>query len=290
MSWEYLISRSARAVALRLEGKSLSQIAEAMGTRGGYISRWLRGVPPPSWTKRPRAKDEYREQAVALRLEGKAYSEIARLLPVSKSTLSVWLRDVPLTDAQTEALKLRQLVPSSARGKALMANRVRRDDAIMRAAAAQIGKLSPRELFIAGVVAYWAEGSKSKPWRRARRVQFINSDADMIRLFLRWLEVVGITREQLLLRVNIHETADVHRATSHWSEVVGVPTAAFSRPVIKRHNPRTVRKNVGESYHGCLTVTVRCSTDLHLRIEGWWRGIVRSVVAVPTTLDGSALV
>jgi len=49
----------------------------------------------------------------------------------------------------------------------------------------QIDSLSDRELLIAGAVAYWAEGRKAKPWRTSEVVVFVNSDAAMIRLFLR---------------------------------------------------------------------------------------------------------
>ncbi len=46
---------------------------------------------------------------------------------------------------------------------------------------------------------------------------------------------------------------------------------SFTGPALKRHNPRTVRKNVGADYHGCLIVGVRQSADLYRRIEGWVR-------------------
>ena len=42
--------------------------------------------------------------------------------------------------------------------------------------------------------------------------------------------------------------------------------------MLKRHNPKTVRKNVGEGYHGCLRIDVRRSGDLYRRIEGWAAG------------------
>lgn len=49
----------------------------------------------------------------------------------------------------------------------------------------EIGPLTRRELKIAGAVAYWAEGSKSKPWRTKEVVAFVNSDAFMIRCLWR---------------------------------------------------------------------------------------------------------
>jgi len=38
-----------------------------------------------------------------------------------------------------------------------------------QAAAAEIGELTDREVMIAGAIAYWCEGGKSKPHRRSGR-------------------------------------------------------------------------------------------------------------------------
>jgi hypothetical protein len=45
--------------------------------------------------------------------------------------------------------------------------------------------------------------------------------------------------------------------------------AQFCTPTLKRHNPKTVRKNVGEDYHGCLRIDARRGADLYRKIEGW---------------------
>jgi len=42
-------------------------------------------------------------------------------------------------------------------------------------------------VLLIGAALYWAEGSKDKPYARRERVQFINSDPDVIGFFLRWL-------------------------------------------------------------------------------------------------------
>ncbi len=283
-------TRREQAVELRVAGLSRSQIADAMGlaTGGGVLSKWLRGVPPPEWTARPNAKDDVRERAVSLRREGKSYREIRQALGVSKGSLSLWLRDVPLTDEQQRALSLRGPASATARAEAIRANAARRRSSTRAQARDQIGDVSESELFVAGVVAYWAEGAKNKPWRFGQGVVFVNSDPGLIRLFLRWLAVVGIEAERLQFRLHIHESADVGASLEYWADVVGVPTEVFRSTTLKTHNPKTVRRNVGEAYHGCLVVSVRRSADLNLRIEGWCEGL--DVIAGGTLVRQSGVV
>ena len=64
-------------------------------------------------------------------------------------------------------------------------------------------------------------------------------------------------------------SADVESAQRFWLEVTGASPGQFLTPTLKRHNPKTVRKNVGENYHGCLRIDVHRSADLYRRIEGW---------------------
>jgi hypothetical protein len=263
-------------VQLRLAGLSRSQIAEALGLAAGGgepLGTWLRGVPAPAWTKRPQAKDDLRETAMAMRSEGRSYREIREVVGVSKSTLSLWLRDVPLTEDQQRALDQRAPAATRASAATARANAARRRSAIQARGKGQIAQLSESELFVAGVVAYWAEGSKNKPWRFGQGTVFINSDPGMIRLFLSWLELVGIERERLQFRLTIHESADIPAALLYWSAVVDAPPASFSRTQIKTHKPKTIRRNVGEDYHGCLVVYVRRSADLTLQIAGWCEGL-----------------
>jgi transposase len=79
----------------------------------------------------------------------------------------------------------------------------------------------------------------------------------------------GVEPGRLVCRVYIHEKADVARAQQFWLELTGLKPEQFRRPVLKRHNPKTVRKNTGDDYRGCLVIDVHRSADLYRRIEGW---------------------
>jgi len=112
-------------------------------------------------------------------------------------------------------------------------------------------------------------------------VEFVNSDPRVILFFLHVLDAAGIDRSRLRYRIYIHESADSVAAGRFWIEVTGAKPTQFHRPTLKRHNPKTVRKNVTDGYHGCLCVRVRQSADLYRRIEGWARAAMSGTDGAP---------
>jgi transcriptional regulator with XRE-family HTH domain len=270
-STKELLQLKEQAIALRRAGKSRRQIKEALGSMSNTTLSWaLQGEPPPEWTRRPNAKDEVRAKARELREQGLDYEEIADVLGVSKGSVSLWVRDMPTPPHLTYEESRKRSAEGVRRYWA--AERPVREaarKAAIAAAARDIGDLSGRELLIAGAIAYWCEGAKGKPRQRSDRVVFINSDPGLIRFFLRFLEAAGVERNKLTYRVYIHESADIPAAERFWAEVADANPTQLKRSVVKRHNPKTVRKNVGADYHGCLVVDVPHSAELYQKIEGW---------------------
>ncbi|MEV5381937.1 hypothetical protein [Streptomyces sp. NPDC052721] len=267
-----------RAVALRRAGHSLRQIRDELKVyNNDILNQLVKGEPPPDWTKRPRAKDDLRARARELRLQGWTYDRIEAELGCSRSSVSLWVRDLPRPERldPTEQAKL----AARKRWEHELAVRDEKRRQTKAAATAEIGDISDRDLFIAGIALYWAEGTKDKPHARRERVAFVNSDPGMIRLFLAWLDLLQVERDTVSYRVMIHESADVQGAERYWADLVEADRGSFGKTTLKRHNPKTVRKNTSESYRGCLVITVRQSAELYRRIEGWWYGIVGAATA-----------
>jgi hypothetical protein len=122
---------------------------------------------------------------------------------------------------------------------------------------------------VLGAIAYWCEGTKNKPHRRSDRVVFTNSDPSLIRFFLRFLDATGTPPTDLSFRICIHENADAEAAQRFWLEITGARRDQFLTPTLKRHNPKTVRKNTAVDYHGCLRIDVNRSSGLYRQIDGW---------------------
>lgn len=218
-----------QAIALRREGLSLRQIRDRLHIHNNDIlGRLVRGEPAPEWTKRPRAKDDLRKKARELRSQGMTYDQIQVELGCSKSSISLWVRDLPKPERSRTAVEQARLAGRMRWDHELAVRDTRRQE--MKATArAEVGPMTDRELFLTGVALYWAEGTKDKPYDRRESVVFINSDPDVIRVYLAWLNLLGVTAERLCYRVMIHESADVAAAERYWSGLVGIDTASSGR-------------------------------------------------------------
>ncbi|MET8034087.1 hypothetical protein [Streptomyces sp. NPDC005345] len=265
-----------QALSLRAAGLSRRQIRDRIQVHNNdLLNRLLEGEPPPDRPRHPRAKDDLRARARELRLQGWTYDRIQLELGCSKSSISLWVRDLPTPERRK---RTREEASAIAKRGWEVTMRLRDEERrrTKEAAAAEIGALSDRELFLLGVGLYWAEGSKTKPHLTQERVTFINSDPRMIEVYLAWLRLLGVTPDRLRLHVHIHETGDVEGAERFWTELVGTDATALGTTYLKRHNPKTNRKNLGQDYRGCLVIRVLGSAELYRRIEGWWYGIVLS--------------
>ncbi|MGW1183897.1 hypothetical protein ACWD7Y_12820 [Streptomyces drozdowiczii] len=262
-----------RAVALRREGLSRRQIRDRLHVdNNDILNRLLEGEPPPEWTKRPNAKDDLRARARELRLEGKTYDQIQLELGCSKGSISLWVRDLPKPERSRSMVEQARLA-NRMRWEHELAVRDAQRQRTKAEAKSEIDSMTDRELMLTGVALYWAEGSKDKPYDRRENVMFINSDPNVIQVYRAWLLLLGIGPDRLSYRVMIHESADVGAAERYWADLVGIDVADLQKTTLKKHNPKTVRKNTGEAYRGCLVLRVSQGAELYRRIEGWWSGI-----------------
>jgi hypothetical protein len=211
-----------------------------------------------------------RDGARRLRADGLLLREIAERLGVSVKTASLWTSDMPWPERSRHGGDIEHVrAMSEARWAP---HRRRRDIAAQQRkldAARAVGHVDDRTLLLLGAVAYWCEGTKSKPWRRQGKFTFVNSDPLLMRLLVRWLRLLDVPPERWVVRIQIHETADLAAAEEYWRHVLGLPHLEFANASLKRHKPLTNRKNRGDDYHGCVSIYVRNGAELLQQIEGW---------------------
>jgi hypothetical protein len=129
-------------------------------------------------------KIKEKQNAIALRKAGKTYTDILRVIPVAKSTLAIWLKEAKLSVPEKQKFTEAKRLASLRGGQAKKKQRVEKQNSILSKAKSEIISISERELFIIGVVLYWAEGSKEKEYQPGSQLRFANSDPYMIKLFL----------------------------------------------------------------------------------------------------------
>ena len=211
-----------------------------------------------------RGKTEEQQQARRLRAQAWTLQEIADELGVAKSSVSLWVRDVDFDlDARRSAATGRR---PRGTDHPLRRRKLAEIAACDQWGREQIGELDDRDLLIAGAALYAGEGSKTDG-----AVGFANTNAEMMRLFCRWLRAFfEIDESRLRVRLYLHVGLDLDDATSHWSRITGVPESQFRSPY--RAVPDDTRRHA-KHLHGCATVTYGCSRT-HRQVMGLVRALL----------------
>jgi hypothetical protein len=206
---------------------------------------------------------ERRELGQALRALGMSYREIGEIIPVPKGTLSAWCRDVPLTAEQSARPRYLNTASAARRraGATLRNRNLLRVADIRTAARTEALALRKDPFWVAGVVAYWAEGTKS------REVEFSNSDPKMIMLFVEWsMRFLQLAPSRFTIALHLHAGQVESDLQEFWAQITGVPLSQFRRSFIKPEGSGHRKKVL---YNGTASVRVTKSGNLLHRILGW---------------------
>ncbi len=216
------------------------------------------------------AKFKEREQALHLRKIGTSISDIALKLAVSKSTVSHWCKDVRLTQAAMQAIVSRSATKSTAAlleyTESLREKRQKDISTDKGVGRKQLGRLTERDIYCLGLGLYWGEGYK----RGSQEFGFTNSDPQMVKFYIKWLEVVfGVTRENLTLRVSINEAhkSRVSAVEKFWSQLTKVPLSNFTKVSLIKVSSQKKYSN-SSSHMGTLRVKVRRGTRARRQVLG----------------------
>lgn len=221
------------------------------------------------------SKENLKKKAIQLRKAGNSYSEILREISVARSTLSLWLRSVNLSKRQKQNLTLKKLQAAWRGGEVKKRKRIENSKKVIEQAKMEIGKITDRDAWLAGIMLYWAEGSKQKETNISVAVRFSNSDPMMLCFFIMWLKkYLKVLDNEIVFEMYIHENHKEKKNDfiNYWSKILNYPVSKFDRVYYKKHNLKTKRKNIGDKYHGQLVIIVRKSTNLNRKITGWIEG------------------
>lgn len=217
---------------------------------------------------------DLRIKAREMRSGGESVKVIAKRLGISKSTCSLWVRDIILTVDQLENLKKREIKGAElGRLRGALVQKERRLDKISKEkqnAFKELAKISDRDLFVIGIALYWAEGAKNR-----NKVEFINSDPEMINLIILWLrKYFGIKANELRARVGINEShkARDEKVRKYWSEKTKIPLNQFTLTSFKKVKSTKVYQNF-EDHFGTLGISVLKPARIYYRMMGLVYGL-----------------
>lgn len=216
-----------------------------------------------------------KEKVRELRATGLGLNQISDLSQVPKSTIRLWIKDIKLSSKQKNALNKRVFdALQKGRIKAQKLNsqrRIEKEGILLSKGRTEIGDLSKKELLIAGVALYWAEGFKNK---HEKRLGFCNSDPQMILFYLKWLKnALGISGRNITARVslNIAYKSKEPKIKKYWANVTGIPLSQFTSSFYQ--NSQWKKQYSDDNYHGVLRIHVKESLNHLLKMRGWIEGI-----------------
>lgn len=225
-------------------------------------------------------KIKEKEKAINLRKKGLSYSEILKEVPVAKSTLSRWLRSVGLSKYQKQRLTKKKILGQQKAWKANIRKRIEKTERIKNLAKKEIDALSHKELWLVGIMLYWAEGCKEKSYRTGEQVALMNTDPNILKIFKIWLlDCCKVDPRDLVYDMYIHKSAknNLEKVERYWRKQLNIPSSVSFRIYFKKHNPKTVRKNINENYYGTARIKVNASTDFNRKIAGWMEGVYNNI-------------
>lgn len=209
-----------------------------------------------------------KERVRKFRKEGYTFREIKGELPfLAKGTISEWVRDIVLTPRQQERILQEWL---KGRIKFIRYNKWRHLDSVKRAqkiiseAKREIGKLTKRDLLIAGTALYWAEGhTKSR-----NVIEVANSDPKIVALLMRFFrEILQIEESKFRGGLILHPGLNQQEALEFWSSLTKIPLSQFHKVYTKPPKSST-RKMHNILYKGTLRIYI-CDTKKLWQLKGF---------------------
>ncbi len=234
-----------------------------------FLSDHLRGAWLVYDSTLPLKRWKRKELVQSLRRQGFSYREILQQIPFSlaKSTVSQWCKHIELTSEQLD--RLDQLFQEGSYRNRLLGpkttqrRRAAEVEAIKAKARAEVMELRNNELWLAGVMLYWAEGSKTQD------VGFSNSDPNIIRLAMEWFrDICQVPEQKFRVYLHRHSGQDETAMKIFWSEVARLPLAQFRKSYVKQEGSGHRKKLL---YWGTVLIRIPDRNLFH-KIQGWIEG------------------
>jgi predicted transcriptional regulator len=174
------------------------------------------------------------EQSLAkqLRKQGMSIGAISLELGVAKSSVSLWIRDIKITGSQSAHLKGLPFTSEAVEKRRIsrLSNEKAKRSKVIELAQKEIVGINDRELWLMGVMLYWAEGGKTQ-----RMVRFSNGDPKMIKIMMLFFRKICLVSEDKFRGyIHIHSHLDHRKAGMYWAEIANIPKEKFLKHIVRK--------------------------------------------------------
>ena len=212
-----------------------------------------------------RSKDK--DRAIELRRKGFSYKEIQKQIFASKSVLSAWLGKLELTkDEKTLLVSRTQELKNRGKINTLIANRSRRIEREQRSikeAESLFKEYKKDPVFFAGIMLYWAHGSKE-----GNTFQFGSDDQEKVRFMWIWAQkFLKTKKENLKVRIFMKEDSNTTVAIELWAKILGIKEQSIQKTLYKKSENKPKNKDI---YRGRASIYTNRIHDLRL-MKAWQR-------------------
>lgn len=213
---------------------------------------------------------DIKQKAKNLRNSGKSIKDISVIFNISKSTASYWCRDIKLSENAIK--KISKNTQNKITAGLLRYSENKREDRMNRTknnkedGVRMIGKLSERDILMIGIGLYWGEGYKESNGEMG----FTNSSPDMVKFYIKWLEILKVSKDDLIFRLTINDFFKKEEKTikSFWVKYLNVRDEQFSKTTKIKTNLKKASIKNKDKYKGVLRVKVRRGLILKNNILG----------------------
>lgn len=145
---------------------------------------------------------------IKLRKCGHSLPEIRKITSKGSATISKYIKGVEILPQYYNIWKIKQ-GGSKARAKQewIKAKNI---------AKKLISSLNRKEKLLIAACLYWGEGTKTE-------LNLMNTNPDLIRVFIECLKELGITKDKLRITIRIYEDINKKSAIKYWAKIVGIP-------------------------------------------------------------------
>jgi transcriptional regulator with XRE-family HTH domain len=191
-----------------------------------------------------------KQKAIKLRQKGLSYSQIKERLNIGKGTLSEWLSGMPLSEKRIK--ELRDFSPQRIERyrNTMKKKKDTRLKEVYKKVSSDIGVFSKREIFLLGLFLYWGEGTKTANYS----TQLTNTNPAMLKFFIKWLELLGVKKKDLKVKLHLYSDMNISESIIFWSKELKIPVNQFKKPYIKETKLKSITYKNGFGKGTCCVI------------------------------------